>query len=108
VLLVFALSPEDANYQQQLEQLSNHNELLERDLVLFHIFEMRSGFADEDILSEVESTQLRERFNVAQQAFTAVLIGKDGSEKQRWNEPIKSVDLFALIDEMPMRQQEMR
>jgi Domain of unknown function (DUF4174) len=108
LLLVFAPSPDDLAYQQQLELLENETDLAERDLLLFHVFENQLGFADEASLSEAESLKARERFNIAEQAFTAVLVGKDGTEKQRWNEPVKSADLFALIDQMPMRQEELR
>jgi Domain of unknown function (DUF4174) len=108
LLLVFAPSPKDAQYQEQLELLSNDDELLERDLVMFHIFAMGSGFAGETRLSKEDVVQLQEKFKVETRAFTIVLIGKDGTEKQRWNEPVKSKSLFALVDDMPMRQQEMR
>jgi Domain of unknown function (DUF4174) len=108
LLLIFAPSPEDEQYQEQLELLNNENELLERDLVLFHILGSHSGFAGEILLSEEEVTQLQKKFTVGPGAFTLVLIGKDSTEKQRWDKPIKSGDLFALIDDMPMRQREMR
>ena len=108
LLLVFAPSPNDPTYQQQLELLENEADLAEHDLLLFHVFENQSGFAGEAMLSEAESLKAREQFNVAEQAFTTVLVGKDGTEKQRWNDPIKSIDLFALIDQMPIRQEEMR
>ena len=36
-----------------------------------------------------------------------MLIGKDGGVKLRQEEPISVADLFALIDSMPMRKQEM-
>jgi Domain of unknown function (DUF4174) len=108
LLLVFAPSPDDPAYQQQLELLENETDLAERDLLLFHVFENQPGFANKASLSEAESLKVREQFNVAEQAFTTVLVGKDGTEKQRWNEPVKNADLFALIDQMPMRQEEIR
>jgi hypothetical protein len=108
LLLVFAPSPEDTLYQEQLEHVSNDDELLERDLVLFHIFFSQSGFAGEMRLSEEDVVQLQEKFKVGSRDFTLILIGKDGTEKQRWDKPVKSESLFALIDDMPMRQQEMR
>lgn len=37
-----------------------------------------------------------------------VLIGKDGTQKQRWDLFPSNNDLYALIDAMPMRQYEMR
>lgn len=108
LLLVFASSPEDEEYQEQLEHLNNDHELAERDLIMFHLFESDSGFAGEMRLSEENVAQLREKFSIQPQAFTLVLLGKDGTEKQRWNRAVESDALFGLIDDMPMRQQEMR
>jgi hypothetical protein len=108
VILVFAPSPENEHYQQQLEHLSNEQEILERDLVLFHIFEEQDSLAGENRLSEKDSEELRQQLNVDKTNFAVVLFGKDGTEKQRWTEPVKSSELFALIDAMPMRKQEMR
>ncbi|MBW4517481.1 MAG: DUF4174 domain-containing protein [Timaviella obliquedivisa GSE-PSE-MK23-08B] len=40
--------------------------------------------------------------------FTVILVGKDGTEKQRSQTPIDPATIFRTIDAMPMRQQEMR
>jgi hypothetical protein len=108
IMLVFTPSPEDEQYQEQLEHLGNEQEILERDLVLFHIFGEQGGFASETRLGEKDSEALRQQFHVDKTSFTVVLLGKDGTEKQRWAEPVESSELFALIDAMPMRQEEMR
>jgi len=44
----------------------------------------------------------------AQENFKVFLIGKDGSIKLRSDRPIINEKLFATIDAMPMRQQEMK
>lgn len=108
VVLVFAPSPEDVDYQQQLEHLSNEQELLERDLIIFHIFGKQDGLADGNRLSEKDSEALRQIFSIDTTSFAVVLIGKDGTEKHRWQKPVASSELFALIDAMPMRREEMR
>jgi adenine C2-methylase RlmN of 23S rRNA A2503 and tRNA A37 len=108
LVLVFAPSPEDEQYQEQLEHLGNEQEIFERDLILFHIFGEQGGFAGENRLSEKDSEELRQQFNIDKTSFAVVLIGKDGTEKRRWQEPVENSELFALIDAMPMRQQEMR
>ncbi|WP_161597124.1 DUF4174 domain-containing protein [Dyadobacter flavalbus] len=41
------------------------------------------------------------------EAFTFILIGRDGGEKLRSNEMVKTNQLFGLIDAMPMRKREM-
>ena len=37
-----------------------------------------------------------------------MLVGKDGTVKHRSGEPVEPDELYALIDEMPMRRREMR
>ena len=39
--------------------------------------------------------------------FKAVLVGKDGTAKQSYDAPVAAAAVFAAIDAMPMRQQEM-
>lgn len=50
---------------------------------------------------------LQSRYKVARNAFTVLLIGKDGGIKLRSVEPVRPERLFAIIDAMPMRQEEM-
>jgi hypothetical protein len=51
---------------------------------------------------------LRRQFQVDDRRFTVVLLGKDGGEKFRSSKPVTIEKLDALIDAMPMRQQEVR
>jgi hypothetical protein len=53
------------------------------------------------------AADLRAHFGVAADRFSALLVGKDGGVKLRSDEPVSPEELFALIDAMPMRQQEM-
>lgn len=53
-------------------------------------------------------TSLRRQFHVDGRKFTVVLVGKDGGEKFRSHVPVTIEELDALIDAMPMRQQEVR
>ena len=54
------------------------------------------------------ATSLRARFDVADGEFRAVLAGKDGGEKLSSAKPLAADKLFATIDAMPMRRDEMR
>jgi hypothetical protein len=54
------------------------------------------------------ATSLRARFDVADGEFRAVLAGKDGGEKLSSAKPLAADRLFATIDAMPMRRDEMR
>ena len=51
---------------------------------------------------------LRRLYEPFRTGLTIVLIGRDGTEKQRWNKHVDVDEIFALIDTMPMRQREMR
>ncbi len=47
-------------------------------------------------------------FNFKAGEFKAHLIGKDGGIKATYNKPVEMKKVFAEIDSMPMRQQEMK
>jgi hypothetical protein len=55
-----------------------------------------------------EAKALRAHLRVGQEAFRAVLVGKDGGAKLSSDRPISGPELAATIDAMPMRQDEMR
>lgn len=50
----------------------------------------------------------RREYGVAAGGFEALLVGRDGGVKLRSSRPIVSSELFARIDEMPMRRRELR
>lgn len=54
------------------------------------------------------AAEIRRRFGIPAGAFRAVLVGKDGGAKLASPNPIPAERLFAEIDGMPMRQDEMR
>ncbi len=56
----------------------------------------------------IDGAGLRDRFAADTDRYVAVLVGKDGFEKLRAGQPILNETLFATIDAMPMRRQEMR
>ncbi|RXK55345.1 DUF4174 domain-containing protein [Oleiharenicola lentus] len=58
-----------------------------------------SGLIERDFVIET-------RFGAS--TFTVTLIGKDGGEKLRRSTPLPPEELFALVDTMPMRREEMR
>lgn len=57
---------------------------------------------------ELGASALRARFGVANASFRAVLVGKDGGAKLSQSMPLDAARLFATIDAMPMRRDEMR
>jgi hypothetical protein len=59
--------------------------------------------ADQDAALQERRLEVRHEHD---EKFSAVLVGLDGTEKKRWTGPVDPRELFAIVDEMPMRQQE--
>lgn len=104
VLLIFAPSPHDLNYVEQRRLFSRAEAGFDdRDLLVFYLFTNEASTGQ-----LVPEAALRERFCTDEDVFAAVLIGKDGSEKKRFLEPVHPATLFGVIDQMPMRQREVK
>jgi hypothetical protein len=95
LIIVFADSPNDPNFGQQMENLRDRaDDLIERDVVVL---------TDTDPGAEGPLRQkLRPR------GFMLVLIGKDGGVALRKPFPWDVRELSRTIDKMPMRQREIR
>ena len=94
-VVVFANSPLDPAFEEQMEELLRGGDrLAERDVVIVTDTDPRSG-------SDLRR-QLRPR------GFMMVLIGKDGEVKLRKPFPWTERELSRSIDKMPMRQRELR
>jgi Domain of unknown function (DUF4174) len=106
ILLVFAPDADSALYRRQQEMLLvAERGLNERDMVI--IFVIRDTVSTKGRpAAAVAAVDLRDAYGVLPHEFRVVLIGKDGDVKLRQEEPISMADLFALIDAMPMRKQE--
>jgi hypothetical protein len=63
---------------------------------------------DDQAIGADESRQLRNRYAIGENAFTAVLIGKDGGEKLRVDGVPDLTAIYSVIDGMPMRNREAR
>jgi Domain of unknown function (DUF4174) len=108
VVLIFAPSERSPAYQQQLQAWQvDIGGIRDRDLKLVEVIGS-AGRADGQPLTPAVAEQLRQRFEVSAEEFVIILIGKDGTEKQRSQTPIDLATLFGTIDVMPMRQREMR
>jgi len=97
--------PPGASPQKQRDLLKGHEEeLKERDVSVLWVPDLD----DFDGVSSGKWRDLRRRFHIDDRRFTVVLVGKDGGEKFRSHVPVTIEKLDALIDAMPMRQQEMQ
>ena len=107
LLLVFAPDADSALYRRQQEMLLvAERGLNERDMVIICV--IRDAVSTKGRpAAAVAAVDLRDAYGVLPHEFRVVLIGKDGGVKLRQEEPISMADLFALIDSMPMRKQEM-
>jgi len=72
--------------------------------------EVKPGMDERDIKITVVDKQssLYRRYKLTPAVFTVILVGKDDTEKFRTNQLLLPAQLFALIDGMPMRKQEMQ
>ena len=94
-IVVFADSPEDARFAEQMEKLTDGLEqLLERDVVIL---------TDTD---PAAASPLRQKLRP--RGFVLVLVGKDGGIKFRKPLPWTVREITRSIDKMPMRQREIR
>jgi hypothetical protein len=84
------------------------SEVVDRDLVVFEVFESGPSFMGDKELGQSAAASMRDRFNTPRNAFAVVLVGKDGGVKLKSDERVTIDDVFDLIDSMPMRQDEMR
>lgn len=92
VLLLFVDGPDDPGLRAQQAELTPHAPgLAERDIV---------------VIASADSA-LRRRLSVPAGGFAVLLLGKDGGVKLRSASPIAFVELAAVVDAMPMRQDEM-
>ena len=94
-VLVFADSPNDPAFREQLELLTEElAPLVDRDVVIITDTDPRAG------------TDLRRKFRP--RGFMLVVIGKDGQVNLRKPFPWDVRELGRVIDKLPIRQQEIR
>ncbi len=109
LVLIFAPSERSPAYQQQMQEWEAHQVgLQERDLKLVEVLAVGASRVDGQPMTAASAERLRQQFGIDSAAFAVILIGKDGTEKERERAPIEPVALFRTIDAMPMRQQEQR
>lgn len=108
LLLVFAESESSPQLAEQRRIVATSRAALaERDVVVVWVIGNRAT-AELGPAPKVTAADLRSRYGVANNTFRAVLVGKDGGVKLSSPKPLGMVGLFATIDAMPMRRDEMR
>ena len=109
LFLILAASLENEGFSHQDRLLEGSEDgLQERDMLRGDLFEDGTGSFDGEAVSAGDAAAVRERFGVEPGRFVALLVGKDGTVKHRFDEPVGPGEIFALVDAMPMRRREMR
>ncbi|MEZ9070144.1 DUF4174 domain-containing protein [Vibrio splendidus] len=106
--VIYFAPKEDSVVKEFLnEVLINNCQLDERDVVVIVIAE--SGYTVPTWLEEEFNLEaVIDSYGIPKGSHTAVLIGKDGKEKHRWNGKTDWNLITNIIDGMPMRQEEMQ
>ncbi|MBS3771945.1 MAG: DUF4174 domain-containing protein [Bacteroidales bacterium] len=108
LILLFGSISESA-VEKQITELEKDTEgITDRDLLIFHIDRDEVRFIEKSDNPAPSADKLRNRYNIGEQEFRYILIGKDGGVKLNKKEFVPNKDLFSVIDAMPMRQREMR
>ena len=109
LFLILAASLEDEGFDRQDRLLEGSEDgFQERDMLRGDLFEDGTGSFGGEAVSAGDAAAVRERFGVEPGRFVALLVGKDGTVKHRFDGPVGPGEIFALVDAMPMRRREMR
>ena len=109
LLFVIAPTATDSVVVKQLVMLNKRADaLIDRDIRVFQLY-MRGASLYQDIpLTFDEAVRLRTELRIHPDARILLLIGKDGTIKRRAPIDTDLRDIFAQIDGMPMRRNEIR
>jgi hypothetical protein len=111
-VVVFASSAKDPSFKAQQALLEQYaDDMLDRNLLYVPVLQQGARWekpldAPYVFLNQPELQALRARFHIEPRDFTVILVGEDGGEKFRSSKPISVLKLDALVDAMPMRQEE--
>lgn len=115
-LLAVFVPEDDAEAREEQENwlAETDDGFRDRDLLLITLQKGSGGTARKapgappTPITHAAVDRLYRRFDVPPDAFRVVLVGKDGTEKQRAVAPVAPRAVFDTIDSMPMRQRELR
>jgi hypothetical protein len=109
LLFLFAPNPSHPFFDVLQKSIETQQaEVVDRDLVVFEILESGTSRMDRSDLDPQVAQSLRDKFDVRRGRFTLILVGKDGGIKLNRQDQTQLEDIFALIDAMPMRREEMK
>ena len=85
-VMVFS-APADPQRREQLDALAFDSvAVTRRDVIVV------------DVAERLDALALCDLYRVPPGSFAVVLIGRDGTEVERWAEPVQTQELWALVD----------
>ena len=109
LLFLFAPDSSHPSFKHIHSQIVDQRpEVDDRDLVIFSVLEHGPSQMDATVIDRQAADSIRERFSIAPNAFSLILIGKDGGLKLKRHDRVDLAEVFELIDSMPMRRNEMQ
>jgi hypothetical protein len=106
-LVVFAAAGSSDLERQRAIVARDRAGFAERHMVVVYVVD-DSVSADGGVRPGLSGSAIRALYGVKPGQFRAILVGKDGGAKLSSPKPLTSSRLFATIDAMPMRIDEMR
>ena len=108
IIVVNARDANDPGLSRLLDELAAANEeFTDRDLLLVTLLKNGKSTVGDQALSTASAAALRKDLEIDPDVFALRLIGKDGTVKLSEESAVPLADIYALIDTMPMRQNEM-
>ena len=109
LLFLFAEDANDPLFKNlQSQIMAQKTEIDDRDLIVFEVPAQGPARMNTSPLDPKEADSIRNHFAVPSDAFSLILVGKDGGIKLKRSDQVDLREVFGLIDSMPMRQSEMR
>ena len=108
LVLLFAPDIENAALKKQMDIFTTEAAgLTERKLRIIQITPNTLNDNQEHV-QYIKDDRFFKKYKIPKNQFTIILIGLDGGEKLRQTKPLDTTTLFAIIDGMPMRRQELK
>lgn len=107
VILVISNDESSSTVDTQLALLNEPNELQERKLIIYRVLPKKYKILDNRESQWTISSELYDKYSSKKTNFKIILIGLDGGVKLKSEEIIEPKILFSMIDQMPMRREEL-
>jgi hypothetical protein len=109
LLFLFAEDANDPFFKNlQSQIMAQKTEVDDRDLIVFEVPAKGPARMGKTPLDRHQADSIRNHFGIHSNAFSLILVGKDGGIKLKREDRIDLSAVFGLIDSMPMRQREMQ